>query len=78
MANEKKTLDVIEVRDLEDNSVLRVQVDSCTELGNLSKPGLQLFYMGQFVNFEPFVCEQWNYKAKKAGGGCCFLLITRG
>jgi hypothetical protein len=73
MANVKTTLEVIELRDLEDNSVLRVQVDSCTELGNLSKPGVQLFYMGQFVNFEPFICEQWNYQAKKAGGGALLL-----
>jgi hypothetical protein len=74
MANEKTTIDVIEVRDLEDGSVLKVQVDSCTELGNQSKPGLQLFYMGSFVNFEPLAAERWNYQAKKVGGGP--LLLT--
>jgi len=39
---------------------------SCTELGNQSLPGLQVFSMGQIVNFEPLVVERWAYQASKA------------
>lgn len=73
MANETKVLDEIEVRDLEDDSKLRVAVVSCTELGNFGKPGLQVHWMGYIVNFEPNVAERWNYQAKKAGGGPLLL-----
>ena len=67
MANIKTKLDEWEVRDLEDNSTLKVYVESCTELGNQSKPGLQVIYMGQFVTYEPLVVERWAYQASKAG-----------
>jgi hypothetical protein len=73
MANQKTILEEFEVKDLEDGSVLRVRVDSCTELGNQSKPGLQVYWMGNIVNFEPGIAERWNYQAKKAGGGPLLL-----
>src|SRR5882724_9541984 len=73
MANQKTLLDEIEVRDLEDGSSLKVRVESCTELGNQSKPGLQMYWMGYIVNFEPLIAERWNYQAKKAGGGPLLL-----
>jgi hypothetical protein len=73
MANEKTVLDDIEVKDLEDGSVLKVHVEACTELGNLGKPGLQVYWMGYIVNFEPVIAERWNYQAKKAGGGPLLL-----
>jgi hypothetical protein len=65
--NIKTRIDEWSVRDLEDNSSLNIIVDSCTELGNNSKPGVQFFFMGQFVNFEPNIVEQWAYKAGKEG-----------
>ena len=71
--NEKKLIEEIEVRDLEDGSTLRARVESCTELGNNSKPGLQVHWMGYIVNFEPLIAERWNYQAKKAGGGPLLL-----
>jgi len=73
MANEKKLLDEIEVKDLEDGSILRVRVEACSELGNNSKPGLQMHWMGYIVNFEPNIAERWNHQAKKAGGGPLLL-----
>ena len=73
MANEKTLLEEIEVKDLEDGSVLRVRVEACTELGNNSKPGIQMHWMGYIVNFEPNIAERWNYQAKKAGGGPLLL-----
>lgn len=73
MANETKVLDEISMRDLEDNSTIRVNVVSCTELGNQSKPGLQVHFFGYIVNFEPLIAERWAYQAKKAGGGPLLL-----
>ena len=73
MANQKTLLEEIEVKDLEDGSALRVVVESGTELGNLNKPGLQIYWMGYIVNFEPVIAERWNYQAKKAGGGPLLL-----
>lgn len=67
MANIKTRLDEWSVKDLEDNSSLNIAVDHCTELGNNSKPGIQLFFLGKFVNFEPNIVEQWAYKASKEG-----------
>jgi hypothetical protein len=67
VANETKVLDTIEVTDLEDNSKLTVVVQSCGEMGNKGVPGLQLVYMGYFVNFEPLAVERWAYAARKAG-----------
>jgi len=67
MANEVKVLDTIEVADLEDNSKLTVVVQSCSEMGNKGVPGIQVLYMGYFVNFEPMQVERWAYAARKAG-----------
>jgi len=67
MANEKKLIDEWSVRDLEDNSSLTVQVYSCTELGNQSKPGIQILTMGRFTNYEPLAAERWAYQAGKEG-----------
>ena len=71
--NTKTLVDEIEVRDLEDGSTLRVVVEECSELGNQSKPGLQVHFLGYIVNFEPLIAERWNYQAKKAGGGPLLL-----
>lgn len=73
MANQTTPIEEIAVKDLEDGSVLKVNVVSCTELGNNSKPGLQVHWMGYIVNFEPNIAERWNYQAKKAGGGPLLL-----
>lgn len=73
MADEKTVIEQIEVKDLEDGSVLRVAAVACTELGNQYKPGLQIHYLGYIVNFEPLVAERWAYQAKKAGGGPLYL-----
>jgi len=73
MANDQTEIDHIEVRDLEDGSSLKVSVQSCTELGNQSKPGLQVHFLGYIVNFEPLIAERWNYQAKKAGGAPLLL-----
>ena len=73
MANQKTLVDEIEVRDLEDGSKLPVVVEECSELGNESRPGLQVHFLGYIVNFEPLIAERWNYQAKKAGGGPLLL-----
>ena len=73
MADQRSIIDEIAVKDLEDGSVLKVVIESCTELGNNSKPGLQLYWMGYIVTFEPNIAERWNYQAKKAGGGAMLL-----
>lgn len=67
MSNIRTKLDEWEVKDLEDNSALRVYVEGCTELGNQSKPGIQVIYMGNYVTFEPLVVERLAYQAQKAG-----------
>jgi hypothetical protein len=66
MANVKTIIDEWSVKDLEDNSKITVMVESCTELGNNSLPGIQVFYMGNYITFEPNIVEQWVYKAGKA------------
>lgn len=65
MANIKTVVDEWSVRDLEDNSSISVLVEHCTELGNKSLEGIQVFYMGNYVTFEPLIVEQWVYKAGK-------------
>jgi hypothetical protein len=69
--NIKTTLDEWEARDLEDNSMLKVYVEHCTELGNQSKPGIQIWYTvgggTSIVTFEPLIVERWAYQAKKEG-----------
>lgn len=67
MANVKTRIDEWSVRDLEDNSSLTIAVDSCTELGNHAKPGIQVYFMGTIINFEPLAVERWVYQAKKEG-----------
>ena len=73
MANDTTLIEEIEVKDLEDGSKLRVRAEACTELGNNSKPGIQVHFLGYIVNFEPNIAERWNYQAKKAGGGPLLL-----
>ncbi|GAB2559700.1 hypothetical protein [Spirosoma areae] len=67
MANEKTIIDEWSVRDLEDGSSVNVTVVNCTELGNQSKPGIQVIYMGNIINYEPLIVERWAYQASKAG-----------
>lgn len=65
MSNNKTIIEEWSVKDLEDNSTISVTVNSCTELGNQSKPGLQVVFMGNIVNFEPLAVERWAYQASK-------------
>src|SRR5688572_29279170 len=67
MANVKTTLDEWEVKDLENNSSLKIKVTSCSELGNKAVPGVQVSYMGSYVNYEPLGVEKWAYEAGKKG-----------
>lgn len=67
MSNIKTTLDEWAVKDLEDGSSLKIGVASCTEMGNESKPGIQVFYLGYTVNYEPVIAERWVYQANKKG-----------
>jgi hypothetical protein len=48
-------------------SSLNIQVVGCTELGNESKPGIQVYAMGSIINFEPLSVEKWAYQASKTG-----------
>lgn len=64
---DKKLIEEIKVKDLEDGNSLRVEVYECPELGNEGKPGLQMLSLGQYSNFEPVKAEQWAYQMKKAG-----------
>jgi hypothetical protein len=65
MSNIKTVMEEWAVKDLEDNSALSISVIGCTELGNQSKPGIQVCYMGNIVNFEPLSVERWAYQAGK-------------
>ena len=67
MANVKTVLDEWAVKDLEDGSSLKIQVISCTEMGNNSVPGIQVCYLGYTVNYEPLHVEKWAYQAGKKG-----------
>jgi hypothetical protein len=73
MANEKTTLDTIEVKDLEDGSKITVTVQACTELGNKGVPGIQVHYLGYIVNYEPIIAERWAYQARKANKNVHFI-----
>ena len=66
MPNIRTKIDEWEVRDLEDNSKIRVFVEHNSEMGNQSLPGLQVQVMGKLVNYEPLHVERWAYAAKKA------------
>ena len=65
MANVKTVIENWSVKDLEDNSSINVLVESCTELGNDARPGIQVMCMGQFVTYEPNIVERWAYQAGK-------------
>lgn len=69
MSNIKTKVDEFEVRDLEDNGVLRIYVERNTEMGNRSVPGIQVWYTiaggTSIVNFEPLHVERWAYQAQK-------------
>jgi len=67
MANVKTILDEWAVKDLEDGSSLKIQVISCTEMGNNGVPGIQVCYLGYTVNYEPLHVEKWAYQAGKTG-----------
>lgn len=73
MSNIKTPVESFEVLDLEDNSKIQVHVESCTEVGNAGKPGLQVLYMGNIVCFEPLMAAKLAYQAKKAGKSEHFL-----
>ncbi|MGC4103990.1 hypothetical protein [Ferruginibacter sp.] len=66
MPNIQTTIDEWEIKDLEDNSTIRVHVSHNTEMGNNSQPGLQVICMGNIINYEPLHAERWAYAAKKA------------
>ena len=65
MANIVRQIDEWSVKDLEDNSSLKILVEGCSELGNNSKPGIRVMFLGYTINFEPNLVEQWVYKAGK-------------
>lgn len=70
MPNIKTKIDEWEVRDLEDNSVLKIYVEHNTEMGNQGVPGIQVWYTiaggTSIVNYEPNHVEKWAYQAQKA------------
>ncbi|NBB20931.1 hypothetical protein GVN20_16300 [Runella sp. CRIBMP] len=69
MSNIKTKIDEFEVRDLEDNGILRIYVEYNTEMGNRGVPGIQVWYTiaggTSIVNFEPLHVERWAYQAQK-------------
>lgn len=67
MANIKTIIEEWSVKDLEDGSSLNISVLNCSELGNDSKPGIQVCYMGSTINYEPNITERWAYQAEKTG-----------
>lgn len=70
MPNIKTKIDEWEVRDLEDNGVLKIYVEHNTEMGNQGVPGIQVWYTiaggTSIVNYEPNHVEKWAYQAQKA------------
>ena len=66
MSNIKTIIEEWVVKDLEDGSALHISVIACTELGNESKAGIQVCFIGNIVNYEPLITEQWAYQAGKA------------
>jgi hypothetical protein len=56
MANVKTVLDEWAVKDLEDGSSLRIAVVGCTELGNESRPGIQVSLHGAHHQLRATVC----------------------
>lgn len=69
MSNIKTKVDEFEIRDLEDNGVLRIYVEHNTEMGNRGVPGIQVWYTiaggTSIVNYEPLHVERWAYQAQK-------------
>ena len=69
MSNIKTKIDEWEVRDLEDNGLLRIYVEHNTEMGNRGVPGIQVWYTiaggTSIVNYEPLHVERWVYQARK-------------
>ena len=65
MSNTKTIIEEWSVKDLEDSSAINISVSSCTEIGNQSKPGLQVTFMGNIINFEPLAVARWAYQASK-------------
>ncbi|MCB9894482.1 MAG: hypothetical protein H6839_08530 [Planctomycetes bacterium] len=72
MVNKIEKLDEWEVRDLEDDSMIRIEVEACSELGNKNKPGIRIKYIigggMSYCIYEPWTAEKLHYEAKKAGG----------
>jgi hypothetical protein len=72
MTNEVEQIDEWEVRDLEDNSTYKIEVEKCSELGNRSQPGIRIkYYIGgarYYCIYEPYSGEKLAYDAKKEGG----------
>lgn len=66
MSNVKTIIEEWAVQDLEDGSSLDISVIGCTELGNEGKPGIQVCFMGNIVNYEPLIAARWAYQAHKA------------
>lgn len=73
MSNTKTPLDELVLQDLEDGSTLRLFVESCTEVGNAGKPGLQVHYLGNIVCFEPLMAAKLAYQARKRAQTELFL-----
>jgi predicted RNA-binding protein (virulence factor B family) len=71
MSNIKTKIDEWDVRDLEDNGLLKIYVEHNTEMGNRGVPGIQVWYTvaggTSIVNFEPLHVERWAYQAQKQG-----------
>lgn len=69
MSNIKTKIDEWEVRDIEDNGLLRIYVEHNTEMGNRGVPGIQVWYTiaggTSIVNYEPLHVERWAYQARK-------------
>jgi hypothetical protein len=65
MGNVVTLIDEWSIKDLEDNTSLKILVEGCSELGNNARPGLRVMFLGYTINFEPNLVEQWVYKAVK-------------
>src|SRR5258706_5775695 len=65
MDNSITPIDEWDIKDLEDNSSLKIVVQGCSELGNNAKPGIRVLFLGYTINFYPDLVEQWAYKAGK-------------
>lgn len=66
MSNIKTIIEEWAVPDLEDGSSLSISVVGCTELGNTAKPGIQVCFMGNIINYEPLATARLAYLAEKS------------